>query len=475
MSMGGKITGFLGVASIQDERQWEEDEVALLQAMGQIFTNALQRKQAEEALQCSYEELEKRVIERTADLAKANENLQQEINDRKRMEVEKERLTEQLIQAQKMEAIGTMAGGIAHDFNNILMPILGYAEMTQQDLSPGTQNWDYLEQIVGASKRAKELVRQILTFSRQTEDESRPIKLEPLVKETLKLLRSSLPPNITINESIRQGVSDIMGSPTQIHQLLMNLCTNAQHAMREKGGMLSVSVDETTLREEDVTPRLDTAPGDYIRLRVHDTGVGIDASIQDRILEPYFTTKGASGGTGLGLSVVHGIVKKHKGHLAFYSEPQKGTTVQVLFPKIPITADVERKEPEQKLIGGCEHIWVLDDDRTIAQMEKRMLQSLGYDVRAFTQCSQLIEEFKKNADTVDLVITDMTMPELTGSDVAREILGLRPDIPIILCSGFNESIDENKAKAAGIREYLMKPVIMKELADTVRKVLVNHP
>jgi signal transduction histidine kinase/ABC-type amino acid transport substrate-binding protein/ActR/RegA family two-component response regulator len=475
MSVGGEITGFMGGSSVQDGREWKEDEVAVLQAMGQIFTNALQRKQTEEALRRSNEDLEKRVVERTADLAKANENLQQEINDRKQMEIEKEKLTKQLIQAQKMEAIGTMAGGIAHDFNNILMPIMGYAEMTKQSMSPGTQNWDFLEQIVDASKRAKDLVGQILTFSRKTDDEYRPIKLTPLIKETLKLIRSSLPSSIAIREDIEASEGDIMGSPTQIHQLLMNLCTNAYHAMRKNGGTLSVSIDETILRQEDVTPRFNLKSGRYIRLRVNDTGHGIDPGIRDRILEPYFTTKNANEGTGLGLAVVHGIVQKHKGHLAFYSELNQGTTVQVLFPNITVAVKDEIKETDAELTGGTECIWVLDDDQTIAHMEKRMLESLGYKVRAFIHCSQFIEEYKKNVHEVDLVITDMTMPTLTGTQVAREVMELRPEIPIILCSGFNEDMDESKAKAVGIRAYLMKPIIMKELADTVRKVLNRRP
>jgi signal transduction histidine kinase/CheY-like chemotaxis protein len=459
------------VASVQNERHWSSDEITLLQAMGQIFTNALQRKQAEQALQCSYDELEQRVAERTADLAEANLSLQQEIAERKRTEAEKEMLAEQLIHAQKMEAIGTMAGGIAHDFNNILMPIMGYAEMTKLTLAPGSEGWKYLNHIINAGNRAKDLIKQILTFSRQRGHGSQPVNLKSLVKETLRLMRSSLPSAVEIRESIDPNAGDIMGDPTHIHQLLMNLCTNASHAMRERGGILTISVDEVRYPDGTVLEGHPLEPGTYIRLRVGDTGQGIQESIKRRILEPYFTTKSPDEGTGLGLSVVHGIVKKHGGHLTFSSEVNQGTTFQILFSKQSAAVADETVEPEQAAQGGTEHIWVLDDDKVIAGMMQKMLQNLGYRVRAFTRSDQLIEEFKKNGDRVDLVVTDMTMPNLTGVQLARQLIDLRADIPIILCSGFNETIDAAGAKEIGIREYLMKPVDMKALANVVRTVL----
>ncbi|MEJ2154099.1 MAG: ATP-binding protein [Desulfobacteraceae bacterium] len=455
---------------IKKERAWNADDVSLLNAVGQILTNALQRKQSEEALQLAYDKMEQRVAQRTTDLAKANESLQQEIAERKQMETEKEKLTEQLIYAQKMEAIGTMAGGIAHDFNNILMPIIGYAEMTMLDLAPGSENWKNLNQIVMGGKRAKELIRQILTFSRQTDHASRPIHLEPLVKETLKLMRSSLPSTIEIRESIDPDCA-ILGNPTRMHQLLMNLCTNASQAMRLGNGTLTISVDEVRYRERVVADGLKLEPGRYVRLQVSDTGQGIQESIQSRILEPYFTTKPPDQGTGLGLSVVHGIVKKHGGHLTFSSKVNEGTTFQVFFPKYSGSMADENPMPEYNVTGGSEQIWVLDDDRAIAMMEQKMLQNLGYTARAFTRGDQLIEEFKNNGDGVDLIITDMTMPNLTGAELARQLIILRADIPIILCTGFSENIDAAKAKQIGIRQYLMKPVVMKELAHAVRKVL----
>ena len=471
MSVGGAITGFMGVGCVQNERNWSTDEVALLQAVGQIVTNALQRKQTEEALQRSCDDLEDRVAERTKDLAKANKSLQQEIADRKQMEAEKEELTEQLIYAQKMEAIGTMAGGIAHDFNNILMPIIGYAELTQHNLSPESENHDNLHQIIAASLRAKELIKQILTFSRQVDHDSKPINLEPLVKETLKLIRASLPSTIEIRESIDPDAGAIMGNPTQIHQLLMNLCTNARHAMRERGGILTITVQEIRHQGGAASVGAEVPPGSYVCLGVSDTGQGIQKSLQKRILEPYFTTKAPDEGTGLGLSVVHGIVKKHGGHLTFSSEVNEGTAFQILFPKLSASMTDEIVKQERTVHGGTEQIWLLDDDHAIALMEQKMLQNLGYTARAFTRCDQFIDEFKKNGEHVDLVITDMTMPIMTGADLARELIDLRPDIPIILCTGFSEGINADKAKEIGIREYLMKPVVMKELAETVRKAL----
>jgi ABC-type amino acid transport substrate-binding protein/signal transduction histidine kinase/CheY-like chemotaxis protein len=471
MSMGGEINGFLSMACIRNKRDWRSDEIALLQAMGQIFTNSLNRKQTEEILQRSHDELEQRVSERTTDLARAYESLQQEITDRKQMEVEKEKLVEQLIHAQKMEAIGTMAGGIAHDFNNTLMPIIGYAEMTQLHLTPGSESWKNLDQIIRASNRAKELIKQILTFSRQSSHDSKPIRLEPLIKETLKLMRSSLPSTIKICESIDPHAGDIMGNQTQIHQLVMNLCANAHHAMSERGGILTVSIDDIQYPHSKISDDLQLEPGCYVRLQVVDTGHGIEESIQARILEPYFTTKALEGGTGLGLSVANGIVEKHGGRMTFTSEVGKGTTFQILFPRLSVCVADEKKTPEPSIQSGTEQVWVLDDDDAIARMVQKMLQNLGYATRAFIRSDQLIDEFKKNKDCVDLVITDMTMPTFTGVELAQQLIHMRADIPIILCTGFSENIDATRAKEIGIREYLLKPIVMKDLARTVRRVL----
>lgn len=429
------------------------------------------RQEVEKALQQTHEELELRIKERTADLAQANACLQQEISDRKVTEEEKEKLLKQLVQSQKMEAIGTMAGGIAHDFNNILMPILGYTELAMNSLPAGSKNHGYLQQVVNASHRARDLVTQILTFSRHDEHEKRPVRIQPLVKETIKLLRSSLPATIEIHEAVASGDSCILGCPTQIHQVVMNLCTNAYHAMRDQGGRLTVSVTDSGPDGPDMAVPPELAGKEIVRLSVADTGHGIAPAIKDRILEPYFTTKSKDEGTGLGLSMVHGIVKKYGGHLTFQSEAGKGTTFHVLFPKIQASETDREDHTAEQIPGGSEHIWVLDDDPMIAQMEKSMLEQFGYRVQAFTDGEAFLKAFEQSADRIDLILTDMTMPKMTGVELAQKIIKIRPDVPIVLCSGFNETIDEEKAKSIGFREFIMKPVVMSKLADTVRKVL----
>ena len=445
--------------------------VAILAWNYRLKKEIVRRKTAEEALQQTHNELECRIAERTADLAEANRTLQQEINDRKQMEIEKENLVKQLIQSQKMEAIGTMAGGIAHDFNNILMPIMGYTELTLSNLPAGAKDRDYLQQVMRASHRAKDLVKQILTFSRQDENEKQPIEVNPLVKETVKLLRSSLPSTIEIRETIDSRDSCILGCPTQIHQVVMNLCTNAYHAMRMGGGVLGVTISNTPPDQIEPTVPLEPANGDFVHLSVSDTGHGIDASIKDRILEPYFTTKPTDEGTGLGLSVVHGIVKNHGGHLTFHSEPDKGTTFHIFFPRIDRPNDHAEADIVEGIRGGDETIWVVDDDLMIAHMEKSMLKHFGYRVRVFTDSRDLWEAFADSTDPVDLVVTDMTMPKMTGAELAQKIIAIKPDLPIVLCSGFSETIDDQKAKALGIREFIMKPVVMNDLAETVRRLL----
>ena len=471
MKMSGTTIGFLGVASTHENRQWSEDEITLLEAVGQIFCNALQRKTTEEALQRTHNELECRIEERTADLATANRTLQQEINDRKKMAIEKENLAKQLMQSQKMEAIGTMAGGIAHDFNNILMPIMGYTELTLSNLPADSKDRDHLQQVMRASHRAKDLVKQILTFSRQDENEKRPIEVNPLVKETIKLLRSSLPSTIEFREAIDSLDGCILGCPTQIHQVVMNLCTNAYHAMRMTGGVLGITVSSNPPDPIDPTVPPELIEDGFVRLSISDTGHGIDPSIKDRVMEPYFTTKPAEEGTGLGLSVVHGIVKNHGGHLSLQSELEKGTTFHLFFPKIARPDDHAETDRVEGIRGGDETIWVIDDDTMIAHMEKSMLAHFGYQVRVFTDSHTLWEAFETSADEVDLLVTDMTMPKMTGAELAQKIITIKPDLPIVLCSGFSETINDKKARALGIREFIMKPVVMNDLAKAVRRLL----
>jgi PAS domain S-box-containing protein len=385
---------------------------------------------------------------------------------------ESKRLASQLNQAQKMEAIGTLAGGIAHDFNNMLMPIIGYCELSLNAVPQGSRLHHNIEQILLSGNRARDLVKQILTFSRKREQERRPVQVSLLVKETLKLLRSSLPSTIEIRKDIDAGAIDgtTMADPTQIHQVLMNLCTNAAHAMGNKGGVLSISLKGVDINSAAISGLPDLAPGSYLKLSVADTGHGMDEAVRQRIFDPYFTTKGPSKGTGLGLSLVYGIITSLSGGIAVFSVPGQGTTFDVYFPRTK-TLQAPMVEALEPLPTGKGLILVVDDEQSIVDMLKQMLESLGYDVAARYSSSDALQAFGSRADSFDLVISDMTMPNMTGIVLAREILKIRPDTPIILCTGFSEGVDENRAKLLGIKEFLMKPVALRDLATTVKKIL----
>ena len=390
----------------------------------------------------------------------------------KRISAEKQlaKAQESLQQSQKMEAIGTLAGGIAHDFNNILTPIIGYTEIGQLDLPEGSKGWQDSQEVLNAASRARELVQQILTFSRHTEKEKKPVLLQALVKEALKLLRASIPTTIEIRESIDPNCDAISANPTQMHQILMNLGANAYYAMRDTGGILAVSLAEIDIRPDNYIVKLDLQTGIHLRLEVSDTGTGIEKNQLERIFEPYFTTKPKDEGTGLGLSVVRGIVTSHGGHITVYSEPGQGSTFHVYLPVI-VKHQATDEPLSEEVLGGTERILLIDDDEIIGCMEKEQLESLGYQVTALTSGIEAAETFRKAPQNIDLVVTDMTMPNITGAELSQELLKIKPDIPIILCTGFSELIDKDKATALGIQEYLMKPVGRKDLARAVRKVL----
>ncbi|MBU1055862.1 MAG: PAS domain-containing protein [Proteobacteria bacterium] len=382
------------------------------------------------------------------------------------------KLEHQLQQTQKMEAIGTLAGGIAHDFNNILTPILGYAEMAIGSESPDSPIIADLQQVLIAAERAKELVKQILTFSRRPEGEPKPLKIQFALKETLKLLRSSIPSNIEIRENIDQNCDAIMADPIHIHQILMNLCTNAYQTMLKTGGILGFSLAGVELGPQDLVNKFELMPGPYVMLEVSDSGPGIPREVIDKIFEPYFTTKDKSGGTGLGLAVVHSIVNNYKGAITVYSELGKGSVFRVYFPVIEVEPfPIKPETPSKPLIGGSELILILDDEEIIVRMEEEMLRSLGYKVFTFTDCEVALKVFRSRPDDFDLIITDMTMPKMTGDHFAKEVLNIRPNMSIILCTGFNELISEKKAYELGIRKYLTKPILKRELANAVRQVL----
>jgi PAS domain S-box-containing protein len=393
-----------------------------------------------------------------------------DITERKQMEEQTKKLESRLQQSQKMESIGTLAGGIAHDFNNILSPILGYAEMLLEDVPEGSPIRNSLNQIYTSALRAKNLVKQILTFSRQDSNELTLMKMQPIVKEALKLIRSTIPTTIGIKQDINPDCGIIKADPTQIHQIVMNLTTNAYHAMEETGGKLTVSLKQMEFGTFDlINPNME--PGVYVCLTVADTGVGMDKSLTDKIFDPFFTTKAIGKGTGMGLSVVHGIVISMNGAIQVYSEPGKGTQFHVYFPieKKPFEEQVTHSKIE--IQGGTEQILLVDDEEAILSMEKQMLERLGYQVTSRTSSLEALEAFRKNPNKFDMVITDMAMPNMSGEKLSVELTKIRLDIPILLCTGFSETMSEEKAASLGIKDFLLKPIVMKDLAQKIREVL----
>ncbi|HVO67998.1 MAG TPA: PAS domain S-box protein [Syntrophales bacterium] len=385
---------------------------------------------------------------------------------------ERHHMERMLRQAQKMEAIGTLAGGIAHDFNNILTAIIGYSEMALYKGRGDNAIRRDLEQVLKAGARARDLVSQILTFSRQTEHERKPVQIAPIVKEALKLLRSSLPATIEMHQNIAitpdRGI--ILADPTQVQQILMNLCTNAAHAMRETGGILGVRLSEVDVDASFTSRHTDMLPGRYVALTVSDTGHGMSTTVMERIFDPYFTTKEAGEGTGLGLSIVQGIVKGYGGGITVYSEPGKGSIVNIFLPTIEEAISSEA-ELMDELPTGDERILFIDDEKDLADLGKEMLQSIGYDVTTGTNSSEALETFRDKPHAFDLVITDMTMPGMTGLELARELRAIRPDVPIILSTGFSELINEKRVKELGVRELVMKPFTTIRLARIIRRIL----
>ncbi len=382
---------------------------------------------------------------------------------------ERKRLETRLQQANKLEAIGTLAGGIAHDFNNILTAVIGYTELALNNAEKETLLHANLQQVMTAGKRAKNLVRQILTFSRQNEQDLKSVQVKFIAKETLKLLRASLPATVDIRQNI-QSDSIMMADPTQIHQVLMNLYTNAGHAMQENGGTLEVSLTDVELDSDFAVKCPGLKPGLYMKLTVSDTGHGIPPDVRDRIFDPFFTTKKEGEGTGMGLSVAHGIVKSHGGTITVYSEPEKGSIFNVFLPAIERAIEPETRI-EKPVPSGTERILFIDDEQTLADLGKQMLESLGYDVAVRTSSIEALELFKNKPDGFDLVITDLTMPQMTGDELAQKLMVIRPDIPVILCTGFSARMDEKKARALGIRELAYKPLLLRDMAENIRKVL----
>ncbi len=381
---------------------------------------------------------------------------------------ERKVLEQRLRQSQKMEAIGSLAGGIAHDFNNILMAAMGYAELVRSQLPENGDLYQHQTQIIQASIRAKQLINQILSFSRQTEQEKHTIKLALIVKEALKLLSASIPKTIQIISKIEAVDVYILGDPTQIHQVIMNLCTNAYHAMREKGGgMMTVSLDRPMKGQNGMS----TSNDNYCVLTVSDNGAGMDEQTLERVFEPYFTTKKKGDGTGLGLSVVHGIVQDHRGLIDVKSELGRGTTVSVSFPVLDIQQDPSPTEPMSLPTGNRERILVVDDEWPIVEMMKITLTQLGYQVDGFVSCHDAIGAFRNQPERYDLVITDMSMPQQSGIEVAQEIEAVRSGVPIVLCTGHVDHEQEKLIQKSNIQAVLFKPVLKKDLAETLFRCL----
>ena len=382
---------------------------------------------------------------------------------------EKWKLEKRLAQAQKMEAIGTLAGGIAHDFNNILSAIIGYTELSLIDTPKGDPIQNNLKQVLKAGGRAKELVQQILTFSRPHENELHPIKVNLIVNEAIKLLRASLPSTIQIHHKIESNLT-VLSDATNIHQILMNLCTNSSYAMQENGGILEINLSDVNLDSNFAEQHPGVKPGKFIKLTVSDTGCGMSPEVSSRIFDPFFTTKKVGQGTGMGLSVVHGIVKNHGGAITVDSLAGQGTTFSLFLPATEAVS-ITPEDSVQLMVTGTEHILFVDDEDFQADLGKRLLTRLGYRVTARTDSLEALWLFRQKPDDFDLVITDMTMPAMTGDVLAAKIISIRPDIPVIVCTGYSERIDKEIIKKIGIKELAMKPLAMKDIAEMIRRVL----
>lgn len=395
----------------------------------------------------------------------------QDISERKAAEAQRRHIEAQMRDVQKMESLGTLAGGIAHDFNNILSAILGYAELAKIVAPTGSEVKKYASEIANAGNRAKELVQQILLFSRQGRTEKGPIDVRRVVNEALKMMRATLPANIEFIVTGPSELPPVFANEIHIHQIVVNLCTNAYHAMRPDGGRLTVSMAETSIEERDASSFSGMKPGKYLRLCVADSGCGIPPEQLSRIFDPYFTTKPIGEGTGLGLSTIHGIVTDHGGTVKVYSQVGVGSTFQVFLPVAASGAE-EVAEVVTQLPGGKESILLVDDEKALLDIGHDLLERLGYRVETRASSIDAIEAFAINPRKYDLVISDMNMPKMAGDEMIRQIKAIRPDIPAILCSGFSERLHAN-AELLGVGKVLMKPVIFAELAHAVRQVLTT--
>jgi signal transduction histidine kinase/ActR/RegA family two-component response regulator len=427
-------------------------------------------EQEKENVKIANNALEKRVEERTKQLSNANLDLKREIEIRQKFERERAELEKQLFQLQKMETIGTLAGGIAHDFNNILTPILGYTDMAREEL-PEESNLRFdIEQINNAALRGKDLVQQILTFSREVDFEKKPIQIQPIVAEVLNLLKSTFPPSVKIIQNLDLRTGTILADPTHIHQIIMNLCTNANHAMMQTGGVLDIKLDAVKI-DKKYAPLIPSLKyGDYVRLTISDTGYGMDLKTKERIFEPFFTRKEVGSGSGLGLSVVHGIVNNYGGAIVVDSNPGTGTIFTIYLPKYG-NDTLDQYKSDQKPIKGNEHILFVDDESEITFMGKKMLENLGYKVTIKSDSLSALEEFRKNPEMFSLLVTDQSMPFMTGTELSVHMKAINPSLNVIVITGLADNLSEEELLRSGISEVILKPMRMDDFSKTIRKVL----
>jgi CheY-like chemotaxis protein len=381
-------------------------------------------------------------------------------------------MEERIQQTQKMEALGTLAGGIAHDFNNILSAMLGFTELAKMRTTEDEDTQKHLSQVLSSGLRARELVRHILTFSRKSDTHKDLIRIAPLIKETVKFLKASIPPDIRIVTRLEKPDATITADPTQIHQVLMNLFTNAVQAMKENIGILTITLDTVALLNENDCSSKKMKPGPYVKLSVSDTGCGIPDHLIDKIFEPFFTTKKRGEGTGMGLSLSYGIIKDLNGQMSVYSEPGRGTTFHILIPEqkdVQVLSDLPDHAEPMMAVGNGRKVLLVDDEKKIVAWTEKVLTRLGYDVVTATGPREALKKFEKMQDSLDLVVTDLSMPEMTGIQMAGRIKKIRGDIPIILSTGFSEGLSSRELSENGISQVIMKPMIAGELASIIKK------
>jgi PAS domain S-box-containing protein len=456
----GRVIGTLSFGT-KTRLTFSNEELSLMKTVADQVATAMERIRLLESARERADELESRVRTRTEELQQAYDKLLEETRERERAE-------QQLRQAQKMEALGTLAGGIAHDFNNMLAAIIGFSEIAKDKMPQDGTVQRPLTRVLEAGIRGRELVKRMLTFARQTEQEKKPLPLSSIIKETAELLRASIPTTIRIGVSISSESGFVLADPIQIQQVIMNLCTNSAHAMREKGGSLELDLSDFAVSSR-TNPR-GIKPGSYMRLTVRDTGTGMPPEIMDKIFDPFFTTKRPGEGTGLGLSVVHGIVEQHEGCVTVESELGKGALFSIYLPKVAEETPIEAATDNVPLTGH-ERVLFVDDEEVLAEMGQELLEGLGYKVTVKGSSIEALSAIKADPNRFDLVITDQTMPEMTGVELAKEVLAIKADMPIIMCTGFSYLVDADKARAAGIKAFAMKPLTKREIAGTIRKVL----